>query len=122
MSSTISTFDPAGSPNSVYPLLVTTYSATSTTRHLVHQVLGSASPDVTLQAAGPRTGSIAALFDTERGATILFQMLQGVDILSFSDDDSYFSNMTFIANGTITIAPDGQNAAYWVVAFDFLEV
>jgi hypothetical protein len=105
-----------------YPLLVTQWNASSSTRHIVHEILGNPIPDVTLQPAGPRTGTMSALFDNEADASALHTSLRGTDVLTFSDDDTATPGMTFIANGTVTITTDSQNQACWTVAFDYLEV
>jgi len=105
-----------------YPLLVTQWNATSTTRHIVHEILGNPIPDVTLQPAGPRTGTMGALFDNETDATALHTALRGTDVLTFSDDDTATTGMTFIANGDVTITTDSQSQSYWTVTFTYLEV
>lgn len=105
-----------------YPLLVTQWDATSTTRHIVHEILGNPIPDVTLQPAGPRTGTMSALFDYETGAYSLYDALRSVNVLAFSDDDTATTGMDFIANGDITITTDSQNQNYWTVTFPYLEV
>ncbi|WP_316315972.1 hypothetical protein, partial [Clavibacter michiganensis] len=76
------------------PLLVMQYQASRNTRHLVHDVLGSNVPDVTLQNAGPRTGSMTALFNDELDAQALFDLLGGESVLSFTDTDTRDRNMT----------------------------
>lgn len=106
----------------VSPVLVTQYSATFTTKHLLHDVLGSATPDITLQPAGPRSGTMAALLDQERDAARLFQMLQGTTVMFFTDDDTDTTGMTFVANGSVTLSTDDQDKKYWVVTFDYLGV
>lgn len=105
-----------------YPLLVTQWNASSSTRHIVHELLGNPIPDVTLQPAGPRTGTMSALFDYEAGAALLYAALRGTDVLTFSDDDTATTGMDFIANGTVTLATDDQNRRFWTVTFEYLEV
>lgn len=105
-----------------YPLLVTQWSATSNTRHLVHEILGNPIPDITLQPAGPRTGTMSALFDSEDGAALLYGALRGTDVLTFSDDDTATTVMDFIANGTVNTTTDSQNQSFWTVTWDYLEV
>jgi hypothetical protein len=106
----------------VAPSLVTQWAATSNTRHIVHDVLGSIWPDVTAQPAGPRTGTMSALFDSEEEAFELFNMLRSTSVITFSDSDTYTTAMTFLANGAINFAPDGQDRTRWTVDFTYLEV
>lgn len=108
--------------NAVQPLLVMQYAAASTTRHIVHDVIGSPWPDITLQAAGPRSGTMSALLATEDDANRLFAMLQGTTVLVFSDDTAVSTGMNFVANGTITMTTDDQQRSYWVITTDYLEV
>lgn len=105
-----------------FPLLVTQLEATSTTRHIVHEVLGNPIPDITLQPAGPRTGTMSTLFDNEADASALYTALRGIDVLTFSDDDTATTGMDFIANGSVAITTDSQSQQYWTVTFEYLEV
>lgn len=107
---------------SVSPLLVTQYQASSTTRHIVHEVLGTPWPDITLQAAGPRTGSMSALFDNEGDAYNFFLVLKGANVLQFTDLDTKYLGMSFVAMGQITFQADDQNRSYWTVGFTYQEV
>lgn len=106
----------------VIPELVTQWEASRTTRHIVHEVIGSSVPDVTLQFAGPRTGTMSALFDNEDAAFVLTRMLGGRDVIEFSDDTSSSAGMTFVANGTFTMTTDSQDHTRWTVTFPYLEV
>jgi hypothetical protein len=105
-----------------HPLLVTQWNATSTTRHLVHEILGNPVPDITVQPAGPRTGTMSALFDNEADANALHTALRGTDVLTFSDDDTATTGMQFIANGSVTLATDSQSQEFWTVTWDYLEI
>lgn len=104
------------------PLLVTQWNATATTRHLVHDVLGNPWPDITVQPAGPRTGTMSALFDNETDANDLFLMLTGTEAVTFSDDSTSITAMRLLANGSVTIAQDDQDRTKWVVTFAYQEV
>jgi hypothetical protein len=107
---------------SVSPVLVTQYQAAANTRHIVHEVLGSEWPDVTLQKAGPRTGTMSALFDNEGDAYNFFLVLRSAEVLFFQDLDTKYTGMYFVAQGQITFQQDDQNRAYWAVGFPYMEV
>lgn len=111
-----------GATGVALPLLVTQWNATATTRHLVHDVLGNPWPDITVQPAGPRTGTMSALFDNEADAAALFAMLTGTTVVTFSDDSTSITAMRLLANGSVTIAQDDQDRTKWVVTFAYQEV
>lgn len=111
-----------GATGIVLPLLVTQWNATANTRHIVHDVLGNPWPDITVQPAGPRTGTMSALFDNEADAAALFAMLTGTTVVTFSDDSTSITAMRLLANGSVTIAQDDQDRTKWVVTFAYQEV
>ncbi|OII04316.1 carbohydrate binding domain-containing protein [Curtobacterium sp. MCBA15_008] len=104
------------------PSLVTQWAATSQPRHIVHDVLGTPWPNVTIQPAGPRSGTMSALFDSEDGANDFFTMLRGTNVITFSDTDTYSTAMVFLAQDNITMTPDDQDRRRWVVSFGYMEV
>ncbi|ROS74990.1 carbohydrate binding protein [Curtobacterium sp. PhB130] len=106
----------------ILPRLVTQWNASATTRHIVHEVLGNPWPDVTVQPAGPRSGTMAAIFDNEDDAVALYTMLTGTTVVTFSDDSTSFPTMRFLANGQITVQQDDQDRTVWAVTFSYMEV
>ena len=123
MSSTFTSGTPATTEYVVVrPALVTQYAATSTPRHIVHDVLGTPWPNITAQPAGPKTGTMSALFDTEDEANTFFTMLRSTYVVTFSDTDTYSTAMDFLAADNITMAPDEQDRRRWVVSFGYMEV
>ncbi|ROP64690.1 carbohydrate binding domain-containing protein [Curtobacterium sp. ZW137] len=106
----------------VTPRLVTQWNASATTRHIVHEVLGNPWPDVTVQPAGPRSGTMAAIFESEDDAVALYTMLTGTTVVLFSDDSTSFPTMRFLANGQITIQQDAPARTVWAVTFSYMEV
>ncbi|MDP4333551.1 carbohydrate binding domain-containing protein [Curtobacterium sp. A7_M15] len=108
-------------PN-IQPVLVTQWAASSQSRHIVHDVLGTPWPAITLQPAGPRTGTMSALFTSELDAADFFTMLRGTAVLTFSDTDTLTTAMQFVATDAIQMAPDSQDSRRWVVTFGYMEV
>ncbi|MCE0458448.1 hypothetical protein [Curtobacterium flaccumfaciens] len=49
-------------------------------------------------------------------------MLRSTHVVTFSDTDTYFTAMGFLAADNITMAPDEQDRRRWVVSFGYMEV
>lgn len=111
-----------GEQGVILPRLVTQWNASATTRHIVHDVLGTPWPDVTVQPAGPRSGTMAAILDSEQDAADLFAMLTGTSVITFSDDSTTIPTMRLLANGQVTVQQDDQDRTVWAVTFSYMEV
>lgn len=113
---------PIAAQGIVLPRLVTQWNASATTRHIVHDVLGSQWPDITVQPAGPRSGTMAAILDSEDDAAALFGMLTGTSVITFSESTASIPTMRLLANGQVTVQQDDQDHVTWAVTFSYMEV
>jgi len=106
----------------VVPLLITGYSSTKTSRNTIHNIIGTALPDVTFAPAGLRTGSFELVFSTLAEARTAEDIFSTVGTVIFSDTDLPALNMTFVTNGDIKVELDSGTRAKWLVSVDFQEV
>tara|TARA_R110002124_G_scaffold70466_3_gene189172 strand:+ start:5800 stop:6156 length:357 start_codon:yes stop_codon:yes gene_type:complete len=117
MSSTIT-----ASGVSITPALIDGYKSSRESRNVVHDILGSNVPAITLRSAGTRTGTLTALFETLAEAKSLEDVLSSADVLQFADTDNDELLMDFVVDGDITVELEDGTRALWLVEFDFQEV
>jgi hypothetical protein len=107
--------------NSLTPKVVDGYSSARPSRNVVHAILGSNAPAVTLREAGLRQGSLTAVFASESLAHQLETMLADDLVLTLADTDTSGLGMTFIATDDVEVAQDSERVA-WLVTFSYQEV
>lgn len=98
------------------------YAATRRGRTVVHEILGSNEPAVTLRAAALRSGRRELLFTDETIAAAAHEMLTAGDVITLADTDRpAVFNMTFVARD-VELELDATTRRNWVLRFDFQEV
>lgn len=97
------------------------YSATRPTRNVVHAILGSNAPAVSLREAGLRTGTAQLVFELQAVAEDAAAMLASGLQLTLADTDRANVGMTFVLAGDLTVELDSDTRSVWVVSFDFQE-
>lgn len=105
----------------VLPEVVDGYQATRSSRHVFNPRFGTNADDVVVYPAGPRTGTLTAVFASYPPAAALLQLLSGTSPIQFDDSERPEIGMTFLADGSIGInQSDGRTV--WIVTVDFREV
>ncbi|CAO1650539.1 hypothetical protein NYA9BBAC_00907 [Salinibacterium sp. NYA9b] len=117
MASTISAFG-----YSITPELVDGYKSSRESRNVIHTILGTNTPAVTLRTAGLRTGTLTALFKTLAEAQVLENALLAGAVLTFADTDNDGLLMDFVVDGEISVELEDDGRALWLVEFDYQEV
>lgn len=133
-------------PHTIVPTLVIGYEAARASRNIVHDILGSETPDVTYRPAKARSGRMRLLFAT--AVTSGYDWIDGyyVEVIAGSDPEAdslaavnvlatYAGPMQFTAAGRDTLAMtfvvgegditrtlDATTRRTWVVEFDYQEV
>lgn len=109
--------------NPVTPLLTLGYSSSAQSLNVTHQVLGG-DLDVTVRAAGMRTGTLQFLFSDEDDAAACELMHRQPMSFTLTDDDRATIDMTYVIApaGNIARALDGDTRDQWTVSVDFQEV
>lgn len=107
----------------ITPILIDGYESTREAGNVVHKILGTPVPAISLRAAGLRTGRLTALLESRAAALALENVLAGANLLTFTDTDTTLS-MTFglDGDGGIVTRLDPATRRRWTVAWDFQEV
>ena len=100
------------------PRLLLNWSQDYTARSLVHDVLGSGSPDVTLRASQTRSGYMTFLCYDRDQATALEDLHSGAAVTLLEDDAPV---MTYVVNGAVRLTYVHSPGA-WTVDVDYREV
>lgn len=104
---------------SLSPTLVLDYSTVRPARSLVHEVLGSPSPDITLRPMGTREGVLSLFCLTRADATAIELLHTEPRPLTFIDPDA--APMRYVVHGTVTVTYLAD-ADRWRVDASFREV
>lgn len=107
---------------SLTPRLVLGYKSEREARNLIHTVIGRPDPEVTMKAAGLRTGTLEFLMLTLTDALAMESLHTGLGVLTLTDDDRPGLNMSYVASGKIEVELDDETRSLWVVRVDFHEV
>ncbi|WP_295012489.1 hypothetical protein [uncultured Microbacterium sp.] len=107
----------------ITPLLVEGYTAARDGGALVHRILGSSAPDVTLRPAGMRTGSLVLLFDVEGTARAAWTALSGAVVAVLTDTDRAIGMSFVVPDGQpLSLALDDVTRRHWHLTVPFQEV
>lgn len=106
----------------VAPLLVLGWSASNPLRSVVHAVLGSTVPDVTLRPSGDRTGTLEVLCEDEAQANEVVALhTQGV-VYTLTEDVLTSISMDYVVAGEVVATLEDQTRRRWVVSIPYAEV
>jgi len=103
------------------PVLVDGFTGTRTSRTVVHTLLNSGDPAISIRPAGLRTGTLSALFETQAQAQALADALATGAVQRYTDSDAGGS-FRFVPSGRIEVRLDDSTRAAWWVTFDYSEV
>jgi hypothetical protein len=106
----------------VTPILVDGYTSTRESGNVVHTIISSVSPEVTLRAARLRTGTLRLLFATQAEALVGEALHALPVVLVLADPDVSGINMSYVAHGNIEVSLDDATRTAWIVSVDFQEV
>lgn len=106
----------------VAPMLVLGWNAANALRSVVHAVLGSSSPDVTLRPSATRTGTLEVLCEGESQANEIVAMhTQGV-VLTLIEDDLTSISMDYVVSGEVVAVLEDVTRQRWIVTIPYAEV
>jgi hypothetical protein len=106
----------------VSPLLVLTYETTRNVPTVVHRIIGRGDPDVTLQPAGLRSGTLDFLCASYADADSVVVLLTTPGVLTLTDDDVPSAGMAFVVTGDLLAREDDQGTSRWIVSVPYAEV
>lgn len=103
------------------PRLVLGYQTSRQVPTVLHRIIGRGDPDVTLQPAGLRIGSMDLFYLDEPTATAAVELLAVPGVFTLDDDDTPSMGMAFVVNGQLTTRLDSDTGR-WVVGVGYAEV
>lgn len=101
------------------PDLVLGYEAARAGRNVFHDIIGRADPDVSLQPAAPRAGTLQLFFLTEPQAVVAAAAHAVPAVFTLADSTYPTIGMRYVLDGRIGIKLDHTR---WIVSVDFREV
>jgi len=104
------------------PVLINGYRSARAARNVLHPIIGSAAPSVTLRAAGLRTGTLAMLCETLADALALEAAHAAAGTLQLEDSDLPALNMLYVSSGSIEVELDTSTGTMWWVRAEFQEI
>lgn len=110
-------------PSTITPDLVLGLSDTHESRNVIHRIIGRPDPDVTLQPAELRTGTLKLFFMTESDAdaAVALHRQAGVFVLSIPERPS-FDGFSYVLDGRIQRELDDVTLRRWTVEVQYREV
>lgn len=110
--------------STITPTLVLGYSADREAQTIVHEILGSASPDVTLRPGKLRSGRLELGFQgatSQANSKTAADLLSGAATFNLVSTDLTTIPMPFVVQGTVTRELEDASRNAWIVSFDFQE-
>ena len=92
-------------------------------RNLVHPLIGSPVPDVTLRDPGARTGSLELVYATDDAARAAESLHRTGGVFTLTDDQQPDRNMTYVlAPGALSVRQELPYQHLWVLTVPYQEV
>jgi hypothetical protein len=105
----------------IRPLLLIGLEDQSETGNVFHRLL-SGDEDLTTRPAGPRTGTLGMLFDTEADVERAFQAHRDTGTFTLDYPERPTWNMTYAPDGRLVRTLDPETMRKWMLAVPFREV
>lgn len=104
------------------PQLVDGYEAARESGNLVHSIIGSTEPAITLRPANMRSGELRIVVGSDRALALQFEaLLAGGTVCALADTDVDVA-MSFVVTDSISTELDDETRAVWIVVCGFQEV
>ncbi|WNM25245.1 hypothetical protein [Demequina capsici] len=104
------------------PILVTGWSSTRLARNVLHDIVGTEWPEVTLRPAAPRSGTLQLLCATLADGVAMEAFHAQAKVLTLADPESAPLGMNYVASGRIDLDIDEDTRDKWIVSVEFKEV
>jgi len=89
---------------------------------IVHRIIGRTDPDVTLQPAQLRSGTLQLLMTDGLTAATAVAVLSTPGVATLTDTDVPAVNMAFVVTGQLDSQMDTQDMRRWTVTVPYQEV
>lgn len=104
------------------PIQVLGYTSTRQTGNTLHPILDRVDHDVSLKAAGLRSGTLTFGYSEYLAAIICESLHAAIGVVTLTDDTVPGISMTYVTSGAITVQLEDETRALWTVAIDFQEI
>lgn len=104
------------------PQIITGWTTYQNSRNVVHEIIGKASPDVTILPGSTRSGSVETVFTTQADAENARLVLSNGTTFTIKDSETWNNGYTFVTNGTIKQELEEVTRDLWTVTFDYTEI
>ena len=98
------------------------YSATRDVPTVVHTIIGRGTPDFTVKATGPRSGTYRLFCLNETIALALEASLKRAGQFVLADTATAIANTTFVVSGKLAVELDDRTRVRCVVSVDYTAV
>lgn len=106
----------------ITPELVTGWETDQETRNIIHPIIGSANPDVTLKPANLRTGTIELLFLTASDANDARLAHATGGVFQLVSTELSVVDMYYVVSGNINTVLEDSTRNVWTLSVDYQEV
>lgn len=104
------------------PTLVVGYESTQETANVIHEILGSLTPSVTVRGMKARTGTLITLWTTPEDAEACRLLHENLGVFALASTELPQANMDYIVAGAVTIVLDEETQRVWTVSIDYQDV
>lgn len=106
----------------ITPELVLGWSTSQDSRNVIHSIIGRSDPEVTLQPANLRTGTMELFFLSEAEAEEARLIHSSAAIFTLYSDEITSANLYYVVTGSISMALEDETRRYWTVTVDYQEI
>lgn len=106
----------------ITPEIITGWNTSQDSRNVIHEIIGRQDPDVTLQAAATRTGTLEMVFTSASAAETARQAFVNGTTFLIESDLTWLDGLTVVMNGSISTALEDVTRELWTISADFQEV
>ena len=106
----------------ITPEIITAWDVSQETRNVIHDIIGRQDPDVTLQAAATRTGTLEMVFTSATDANTAREAFVNGTTFLIESDLTWLDGLTVVMNGNISTALEDVTRNLWTISADFVEV
>ncbi len=108
--------------STVTPDLVLEYNTERESRNVLHNVIGKAEPDVSLELDGLRFGTLHLFFEAREDAWTAYEALGAIGTWELTDTDYPQIGMNFVRTRAMKMGLDPVSRRRWIIEMDYQEV
>ena len=111
-----------GAAATIVPDLIMEYNTERESRNVLHNIIGKAEPDVSLELDGLRFGTLHLFFESKTDAWIAYDALGTVETWELTDTYHPEIDMNFVRTASMKMGLDPVSRKRWLIEMDYQEV